>query len=1134
MIKRLKYLSVAALMLATSAVSMSSANPKREFRSTWLTTVSNIDWPSTKGTSASAQAAQKKELLAYLDKFEEWNMTGTCLHVRTMADALYPSEYAPWSSFVSGQRGVSPGWDPLAYFVEECHKRGLEAYVWLNPYRWATTTQWSTEMDKEWLEKDMIISNDAGDFYTFNPALPETSELFINVIKELVNNYAIDGLLFDDYFYPGGGTTESSSAPDYDDYKASGTTLSIGDWRRANVNKMVKDCYETIKSIRPDVRFGIGPAGVSNKSASKYGLPSQSSYGTSASDWQYAQIYADPLTWMYEGTIDFIAPQLYWETTHSTNAYGGLTHWWSDVAEILNCHCYISQASYKVNNSGWGVDEIIDQVKINRQYAKNNNCGAIFYNSNTLVDYCSSLADDVYSTPTLTPEITWKSGPTYGKVADLKYNNGTLSWTETTNGKAIIRYTVYAVPMSVTIDGAKSADGDGFDVKYLQKVVYGGSYTLATDKQSNYWYAVSVFDGYGKEHEAAIVNYPEGESESATLVYPVDDAIVAWTPTFEWSAVENATYIVEIASDSQFRNIVYTQNNVTTNSIAVDLGQLESETGYYWRVRTSQSGKLEAVSDVETFKTSARPVAPATTLMTPENGSDHEEDFTFTWSEVECEEYVLEVSPSADFSTIKYTKTLTTTSHEMTISLLGKGTFYWRVTTRGKYLSPTISEVRSFNVTKLSIGSFEPGYSIKIDKDNDSYTSVDGVEVNSLWFRSVDDNYSNIIFGESGSYNRSFCVGNDYIYMTGRSENSSGANIYLRKFDQRTGEIVSDLILGDEGKVGYYPCNTVMKDDKGNICIANMTINASQNTIKVWLVDTETGALTQIANVSPSSNSSARIDHVSITGDAESGNFKLYTGIRNTTTVVRWTFENGRQSKEETCTLQSLYPSSAGNLGTAPRVLPISDTEMFVIGGETYLSRYTFATKGTMTDSFKNNQSLVPEGKEANGGTFFTLNGVKYIVYPYADHKTGHKFNLVKADANMSFSSMEKMWTLPVDGMGNIDSSTFQSDADYLTVDEGKVILYLFVVGNGLCAYEIVDTSASGISQVNDDVNIGVVGNLLNLGTKAEQVSVYDVSGAMIAAASDVTTMEMNLNKGVYIVKVVVDGTTIVKKIAIR
>lgn len=1132
--KTFRRLTVAALLAASLVGNVTAANPKREMRSSWLTTVSNIDWPKTKGTTASAQAAQKQELLAYLDTFEEWNMTGTCLHIRSMADALYPSEYAPWSSFISGTRGVSPGWDPLAYFVEECHKRGLEAYVWLNPYRWATTTQWSTDMDKEWLEKDMIISNDDESFYTFNPALPETRELFINVIKEILNNYAIDGLLFDDYFYPGGGTTESSSAPDYDDYKSSGTTLSIGDWRRANVNQMVKDCYETIKELRPDVRFGIGPAGVSHKSASKYGLPSVSSYGSTASDWQYDQIYADPLTWMHEGTIDFIAPQLYWETTHSTNAYGALTHWWSDVAEILNCHCYISQASYKVNNSGWGISEIIKQVEINREYVKNNNCGAIFYNSNTLKSYCSSLADDVYSTKALSPEITWKSGTNYGKVADLAYNNGTLSWTATENGNSIIRYTVYAVPTSVTVDMAKSADGDGFDVQYLQKVVYGTEYTVDSDKQNNYWYVVCVFDGYGKEHEAAIVNYPDGESEKVSLISPVDGATTEWNQTFSWSSVSDATYTVDIAENADFSTIKYQEKNINTNSTIVDLGDFASTATYYWRVRTAQSGKLESISDVETFMTPARAAAPKTELLTPANGADIESNYTLSWTAVDCDSYLLEISTSSDFSTIRYSQTLTTTSHDMVVSLLGKGTYYWRVTTGGKYLTNTVSDVFSFNITKVEVGNLEPGYSVKIDKDNSSYVPVGNLSVNSIWYRAVDDNYDNITFEEDGSYNRSFCVGNDYVYMTGRSENAIGAKIFLRKFDHYTGEIISDLYLDEDGNVGYYPCNNVMADDNGNICMANMTINASQYALIVWQVDTQTGALTQIASVVPSISRSARLDHCSITGDVSTGNFKLWVAMRNSEYIVRWTYENGVQTKEETCTLKSLYPENANGLGTAPRVFPVDDNSFFVNGGSGYLTRYSF--DGTMTGSFADNADLMPIAKEGNGGTFFSLNGENYVVYPYSDYgdDVPHAFNMVKTDADMSFKSMELLWSLPKAGLGTVNSTTYQAEADYLPVNEGKGILYLFVPGNGICAYEIVDSEVSGISEtVNNRNMISIVGNTIRFNEKA-QVTVYNVAGAVIANEAGVTSMDLNIPAGVYIVKATTGTETVTKKIVVR
>ena len=138
MLKNFKHLLVAASLLCFIAGNVFAANPKRELRSAWFTTVWGIDWPSTSGTSSSAQTSQKNQMIQYLDGFEATNMNGSCFQVRSMGDAMYPSKYAPWSSYLTGTRGTDPGWDPLAFFVEESHKRGLEAYVWLNPYRWST------------------------------------------------------------------------------------------------------------------------------------------------------------------------------------------------------------------------------------------------------------------------------------------------------------------------------------------------------------------------------------------------------------------------------------------------------------------------------------------------------------------------------------------------------------------------------------------------------------------------------------------------------------------------------------------------------------------------------------------------------------------------------------------------------------------------------------------------------------------------------------------------------------------------------------------------------------------------------------------------------------------------------------
>lgn len=158
-----------AIMMAAISVSAFSANPKREMRSTWLTTVENIDWPSVRGVGDSIRQIQKNELCVILDSLEAINMTSTCLQVSSMADAMYPSKYAPWSYYLTDERGVDPGWNPLSFFADEAHKRGLEAYVWLNPYRWAQEIRWNTPIDKKWKDADMFITGDDGEYVTFNP-----------------------------------------------------------------------------------------------------------------------------------------------------------------------------------------------------------------------------------------------------------------------------------------------------------------------------------------------------------------------------------------------------------------------------------------------------------------------------------------------------------------------------------------------------------------------------------------------------------------------------------------------------------------------------------------------------------------------------------------------------------------------------------------------------------------------------------------------------------------------------------------------------------------------------------------------------------------------------------------------------
>ena len=251
--------AIVLLSLLMAAPSMfADTYVKREVRSVWMATVWALDWPTQSGTSASVQNAQKQEMIRYLDVLKADNFNAVYFQVRSMCDAMYRSSYEPWSSYLVGTRGSDPGWDPLAFVVEECHKRGMECHAWVNPYRFTTGSNWNTPQDQELKNKNMLLSHEST--VILNPGLPATREHIVKVCREITKNYDIDGIIFDDYFYPN-GIPSTSEAGDYTLWKSSGTSMSFGDWRRDNVNQMVRDVYNMIQEEKPYVKFGISPAG---------------------------------------------------------------------------------------------------------------------------------------------------------------------------------------------------------------------------------------------------------------------------------------------------------------------------------------------------------------------------------------------------------------------------------------------------------------------------------------------------------------------------------------------------------------------------------------------------------------------------------------------------------------------------------------------------------------------------------------------------------------------------------------------------------------------------------------------------------------------------------------------------------
>lgn len=1125
----LRKCAIAAIGLLTAAQAFAGNPPKREFRSAWLATVWAIDWPKESG-----QSARKTELNAYLDVYESINATGICFQVRGMADAMYQSNLAPWSQYISGTRGTSPGWDPLAYAVEQCHARGLECYAWLNPYRWSSTgtIPSSTSFDKDWKNKGWALSN--GSYVVLNPAKEEVRKHIVDVCREIVDNYAIDGFLFDDYFYPSGGTAEDNSAGDYSDYQAykkAGGTMSFGDWRRDNVRKLMKDLRQMLSETRPDVRFGVGPAGVAGTSsavANKYGV---TRCPVAASDWQYGTIYSDPLSWLYDGTIDFISPQIYWKTTHATAPYGPLAKWWAYVADHFGRHFYSSHSLSYLSETGYtnsNITELGKQIQLNRDYETGvSGCGSVFYsakhvkNSTELSNY---LKNNHFQRKSLIPVVDWKEHPTYGAPTNAKKSGSTLTWTKVTNGKAIIRYSIYAIPSSLGIDDVQDANGDGINGEYLLGVSYNNNYTLPSDKASGYWYAVCVYDGYGYEYEPAFIGYTAENTPAVTLISPAEGAKVDFNATFKWSDVGGgANYTLFVAADKACSQPFIEKNMGTATSTTVDLGDRGSEEILYWCVKAQQPGKLAGTSEIRSCVTPPYDNAQPVTLKSPANGSEVGETVKFEWSKsANATDYTIQVASDSYFTSLKYSDRTTATTISVAASRFGVGTHYWRVIADGKRLVPASSPSRNFVIKSLPIGNYEPGYTIK--RDPAQYAVTNNVKITNLWVRSVKKEYDNISFPEEGKHCRSLAALGDFVYVMRRAENSTNSQCYLDKYDGSTGELIETITVGDI-TAHYLPGNTLVRDDAGHLVSGNMTLNIGTNPLKLHIIDPATGEATLLDEFSFTGLTLTRVDHFDVYGDVTSGNYYVFAAVANSKSVIRWMVKDNIKFNGEIKTVNSVYPSSESVFGIAPRIHAISADQFYANGMSVNVARYSFSS-GKMVGSFNDNISIKPVATQANGSLRFILSGKYFTVYPSSDFNgtNGFRMGVLVADKD-DFASMKAVADIPKGSIGSVESATAAHSAtpiDVIISEDGKTArVYFMVAGNGIAAYDItIDTG----SIVNDlDINserlfAKVNGMTITLNRAADLIELYNAAGVLIAKAADAASVEAP-TPGVYLIR---------------
>lgn len=347
-----------------------------EFRGVWIATVGNIDWPDPARRNAEAQ---KASFIKLLDMHKQNGMNAVIVQIRPSSDAIYSSALEPWSEWFSGQQGVppSPWYDPLAFMIEETHKRGMEFHAWMNPYRAVFNEKKGsllapthvTRIHPEWFVT-------YGDKRYYDPAHPEARKYVARIVKDVVKRYEVDAIHFDDYFYP--YRISRLEFPDADSYKKYGNGMSRDDWRRSNVDSIIVMISRAIRQIRPDCQFGISPFGVWRNNDKD---PVRGS-NTRAGMTNYDDLYADILLWLKNGWIDYVAPQLYWESANRSIPFDTMVDWWND-----NCYgknCYIGIGVYRAHsNTAWkNKNELPRQIQKIR--SKPNVQGMAFYSSSIL------------------------------------------------------------------------------------------------------------------------------------------------------------------------------------------------------------------------------------------------------------------------------------------------------------------------------------------------------------------------------------------------------------------------------------------------------------------------------------------------------------------------------------------------------------------------------------------------------------------------------------------------------------------------------------------------------------------------------------------------------------------------------
>jgi uncharacterized lipoprotein YddW (UPF0748 family) len=761
MIKLLR--SQILIVVVVSSVSSQILPLKREARGAWIATVTNIDWPTS---NTSSVATQQQQLISILDQLSAAGINIVIFQIRSECDAMYQSPYDPWSYWLTGTQGLAPNplWDPLAFAVSEAHKRGMELHAWFNPYRversagnYPTAMTHVSKTHPEW-----VFLN--GTIKILDPGIPEVRNYIAKIISDVVRRYDIDAAHMDDYFYDDSVPMGSQDATTYITYNTKG--LSLADWRRDNVNLLIKQIYDSIQVVKPWVKWGISPRGIW-----KNGVPS----GIIGND-NYSTIYCDATAWLNGKYIDYLAPQLYWKIGGSQD-FTKLLPWWQSMSNGIQI--LPGLAAYRIGTSGYGpASEVANQIRYERGTVSRG--GNFLYTTNYLTantgGFTDSLKKDLYQYPALVPSTKGKDSIPPNPPKNVRFDRfgsspfAMVQWntpSKASDNDTASMYVVYQTSSSAV----NQSDID--DGRNISKVTNQNSFDPLSSKKTSLNFTITALDKNKNESMASTVFTISNPPVQPFLAYPQQNSNTQIsTVLLGWNYASGSSgYKLQLAGDSSFAVNLGPSNTIYDSVCQVT--NLGGQQNYYWKVKGVNPAGEGSYSATRSFFTAI----PATPLLAlPVNHAPTEEYsvLPFRWNSAKAAQtYRLQVSADLNFNSF-FVDTTGLTDTNFTVKNLIPYTIYnWRVSAtnaagvglwslafnlRTKVLTSvsTITQVpEKFELLQNYPNPFNPETKMQFTLIENGYTtlkvySILGSEIATLINGPVDAGKHTVVFRSNG------------------------------------------------------------------------------------------------------------------------------------------------------------------------------------------------------------------------------------------------------------------------------------------------------------------------------------------------------------------------------------------------